>query len=110
MLGVKESKDIREGFIDAYLRYGDLADDALTAVTSRVTATDGKALIWSTMTYEEAGVLADIAIARGRTSPIVAEAIRGFIRASNYIKAAGIVGPRAWATIERIAQNGGFSL
>jgi hypothetical protein len=109
-LSQREASEIRRDFIKSYQLYGDLADDALTRVTSRVTEAYGPALIWSSLTEEEAGILADLAIARGRTSPIVAQSIRAFVRMSNYLKAAAIVGPRAWATIERIAQNGGFSL
>lgn len=106
-LGVREAREIRDDLIAAYLTYGDLADQALTHVTSRIAE---PALIWSTMTEIEAGILADLAIARGRTSPLVASAVRSFMLASNYVKAGYIVGPRAWATIQRIAENGGLSL
>lgn len=109
-LSAREASSLRDEFIDAYLAYGDLADDALTRVTSKVTAEMGPAVIWSTMTRDEAGILADIAIARGRKSPVVAQSIRYFIIGNKYLKAGLIVGPRAWAMFERVAQNGGFSL
>lgn len=62
------------------------------------------------MDAEDAGVLADIAIERGMASPVVAQAVRGMVQTSKYVRAGLIVGPRAWDTFSFYVKNGGILL
>lgn len=102
----REGKQLREKLTNSILLYADLADDTI----SRTNAKRQKAEIWSTMDVEDAGVLADIAIERGMSSPVVAQAVRGMVQTSKYVRAGLIVGPRAWDTFSFYVKNGGILL
>ncbi len=102
----READELRGELVKSYLLMADSADDLLTHTNRRKT----EAQIWSTMDEEDAGILADLAIAHGLRSALAAQAVRGMVRTSNYVRAGVIVGPRIWKSFVFYAQNGGFTI
>lgn len=101
-LGKREASDARRKLIRSVELYAEHADD-LIPLFSR---THEECSIWSTITEEEAAVIADALIDWGRQWAVAAQVVRGIVRTYSYVELGMITIPRAIQTIRYYLRNG----
>ena len=102
----KEAKDLAVPLAKTLQTLGGYVDEVITFTN----AEQAKAKIWSTITFDEWKIIADMLIEDGKKSGIIATAIRGTVSAYQRLQAGLIIGPRLWETYQFYAEHGGFKL
>ena len=102
----KEAKELREPFVKALSTMGTYVDEVIT-ITNKEMA---KAKIWSTITRDEWEVVADMLLADGKKSGVIATAVRATATAYLRLQVGLITLPRVYQTWMFYADHGGFKL
>lgn len=101
-----EAGELRAGLVKFIQAMGEYADEGIEFSNKR----RAKPEIWGNLDDEEAGLMADLLIARGLRSAMAAQTVRNMARAWQYFAVGAILLPRFKQTVRFYAENGGFAL
>ena len=101
-LDKREAKESREAMIRSVELYAEHADDAIPLFSR----THKDCQIWSTITTDEATVVADFLIDWARQWAVAAQVVRGIVRTHTYVEFGMITVPRFLQTVRYYIENG----
>ena len=103
VLSETEIKNTRSDLIESILWQSDHADQLIIATTK---GHDKSIIIWSDIDRDDASILADFLLERGRRDPYTAEIVRGMLDIQRKVQVGLILIPRAVATLSIYLQRG----